>query len=84
MAGVEEEVKMIHIACKREENVWILFFTQDFNKMKHHGFKQNHVISKVLLAPDQHSRLHVETSSGTCAQGNISPINVEAILPFWS
>eukprot|EP00434_Breviolum_minutum_P025050 symbB.v1.2.022129.t1/scaffold1952.1/size95184/3 len=34
------------------------------------GFKR-----LVLLAPDQHSRLHVETSSGTCAQGNISPIN---------
>ena len=36
MVGVEEEVKMIHIACKREENVWILFLKQDFNKMKHH------------------------------------------------
>ena len=70
---------MVHIASKREGDVWILFL-QAFNKMKHQ-FKQNHVVSKVLLAPDQHSRLHVETSSGTGAQGNISPINVEAILP---
>jgi hypothetical protein len=35
--------------------------------------------TKILLAPDQHSKLHVADAdaSGTSAQGNISPINVE-------
>eukprot|EP00435_Cladocopium_sp_Y103_P051611 s963_g16.t1 len=46
------------------------------------GFKR-----LILLAPDQHSKLHVADAadaSGTSAQGNISPINVEECGIQWT
>lgn len=39
--------------------------------------KEIHSPPEALLAPDQHSKLHVAVEAGTSAQGNISPINVE-------